>query len=155
MFNLCHTCVINREYPLISLAIVRSYIYQTLLTNATYSAFRLYIFSVCLFSGNWTHSLCAANAMLYHWATGTQDLSLPSAVISLQRSYFVTHRQDHSIINTNSQVTKCYCFYLSFSLRTHTRTHARTHARTHNHSLVMIFPQFFSFQSLSYFLLVI
>ncbi len=26
--------------------------------------------SVCV-PGNWTHDLCAANAMLYHWATGT------------------------------------------------------------------------------------
>ncbi len=34
--------------------------------------FRLYIFlSVCVFPGNWTHSLCAANALFYHWATGT------------------------------------------------------------------------------------
>ncbi len=36
------------------------------------SAFRLYIFwSVHVFPGNRTHNLCAANAMLYHWATGT------------------------------------------------------------------------------------
>ncbi len=27
--------------------------------------------SVCVFPGNRTHDLCAANAMLYHWATGT------------------------------------------------------------------------------------
>ncbi len=34
------------------------YIYQTLLSKATYSAFRLYIFlSVCVFPGNWTHNL--------------------------------------------------------------------------------------------------
>ncbi len=26
--------------------------------------------SMCV-PGNWTHNLCAANAMLYHWATGT------------------------------------------------------------------------------------
>ncbi len=25
--------------------------------------------------GNWTHNLCAANAMLYHWATGTHYFS--------------------------------------------------------------------------------
>ncbi len=32
-----------------------------------------YIFfvSVCVFPGNWTHNLCAANTMLYHWAAGT------------------------------------------------------------------------------------
>ncbi len=27
--------------------------------------------SVHVFPGNQTHNLCAANAMLYHWATGT------------------------------------------------------------------------------------
>ncbi len=27
--------------------------------------------SVCVFPGNRTHNLCAANEMLYHWATGT------------------------------------------------------------------------------------
>ncbi len=30
-----------------------------------------FFLSVCVFPGNWTHNLCAANAMLYHWATGT------------------------------------------------------------------------------------
>ncbi len=29
----------------------------------------------CVFPGNRTHNLCAANAMLYHWATGTLFLS--------------------------------------------------------------------------------
>ncbi len=29
-----------------------------------------FFLSVCVFPGNWTHNLCAANAMLYHWATG-------------------------------------------------------------------------------------
>ncbi len=52
-------------------SVVAFYIYQMLLSKVTYSAFRLYIFvlSVCVFPGNWTHDLCAANAMLYHWAT--------------------------------------------------------------------------------------
>ncbi len=31
----------------------------------------IHFLSVCVFPGNWTHNLCAANAMLYHWATGT------------------------------------------------------------------------------------
>ncbi len=43
---------------------------QTLLSKVTYSAFRLYIFCQWVFPGNWTHNLCAANTMLYHWATG-------------------------------------------------------------------------------------
>ncbi len=31
-----------------------------------------FFLSVCVFPGNWTHNLCAANALLYHWDTGTQ-----------------------------------------------------------------------------------
>ncbi len=32
----------------------------------------IHVLSVCVFPGNWTHNLCATNAMLYHWATGIQ-----------------------------------------------------------------------------------
>ncbi len=35
-----------------------------------------FVLSVCVFPGNRTHNLCAANAMLYHWATGTQDMPI-------------------------------------------------------------------------------
>ncbi len=31
----------------------------------------IHFLSVCVIPGNWTHNLCTANAMLYHWATGT------------------------------------------------------------------------------------
>ncbi len=31
----------------------------------------IHLLSVCVFPGDWTHDLCAANAMLYHWATWT------------------------------------------------------------------------------------
>ncbi len=34
----------------------------------------IHLLSVCVFPGNWTHVLCAANTMLYHWATGTLAL---------------------------------------------------------------------------------
>ncbi len=40
------------------------YIYQTLLSKATYSAFRLYIYCQYVFPGSRTHNLCAANAPL-------------------------------------------------------------------------------------------
>ncbi len=30
-----------------------------------------FVLPICVFPGNRTHNLCAANAMLYHWATGT------------------------------------------------------------------------------------
>ncbi len=50
----------------------------TLLSKATYSAFRIYIIyfiiflSVCVCSlGIEPMTFCAANTMLYHWATGT------------------------------------------------------------------------------------
>ncbi len=32
--------------------------------------------SVCVFPGNRTHNLYTANAMLYHWATGTLKYEL-------------------------------------------------------------------------------
>ncbi len=32
----------------------------------------IHVLLVCVFPGNRTHNLCAANTMLYHWATGTQ-----------------------------------------------------------------------------------
>ncbi len=57
--------------------------------------FRLYMFlSVCVFPGKWTHNLCAANAMLYHWATGTQQyfilyLYLRYIWIWLRKSVFI------------------------------------------------------------------
>ncbi len=42
------------------------------LSKATYSAFRLYIFCQYVCSlGIEPTTFCAANAMLYHWATGT------------------------------------------------------------------------------------
>ncbi len=31
----------------------------------------IHCLSVFVFFGNWTHDLCTANSMLYHWATGT------------------------------------------------------------------------------------
>ncbi len=49
------------------------YIYQTLLSKATYSTFRLYIFCQygCSLEIEPT-TFCTANAMIYHWATGTE-----------------------------------------------------------------------------------
>ncbi len=38
-----------------------------------HSGYNYYFLSVCVFPGNWTHNLCAANAVLFHWATGTQN----------------------------------------------------------------------------------
>ncbi len=35
-----------------------------------------------VFPGNWTHNLCAANAMLYHWTTGTLCVFMLGAWLS-------------------------------------------------------------------------
>ncbi len=44
----------------------------TLLSKAiTVHSGYTFVLSVCVFPGNQTLNLCAANAMLYHWATGT------------------------------------------------------------------------------------
>ncbi len=39
----------------------------------TYRLGYTFFMSVCVFPGNWTHNLCAANAMLYYWATRTRS----------------------------------------------------------------------------------
>ncbi len=55
-----------------------------LLSKATYSAFRLYMFYhyVCSLGIEPT-TFCAANAMLYHWATGTQWYSLTVLLVAV------------------------------------------------------------------------
>ncbi len=40
----------------------------------------IHLLSLCVFPGNRPHNLCAANAMLYHWATGTLGLYYASLV---------------------------------------------------------------------------
>ncbi len=61
-----------RKYCTIHFTFTFLCIYLTLLSKTTYSKFSLYMYlSVCVFPGNRTHNLCAANTMLYHWATGT------------------------------------------------------------------------------------
>ncbi len=41
----------------------------------------IHLLSVCVFAGNWTHNLCDATAMLYHWATGTQNRNFNDDII--------------------------------------------------------------------------
>ncbi len=60
-----------------------------LLSKATYSVFSLYMFlSVHVFPGNRTHNLCAANAMLYHWAKGPHLLWPPGWVMLCSWGHF-------------------------------------------------------------------
>ncbi len=56
-----------------------------LLSKSTYSAFRLYMFCQYVFPGNRTHNLWAANAMLYHWATGISVISTISDTVNMQQ----------------------------------------------------------------------
>ncbi len=50
-----HLCIYQTIYP------------KRLTVHSGYT----FVLSVCVIRGNRTHNLCAANAMLYHWATGT------------------------------------------------------------------------------------
>ncbi len=49
-----------------------AFIQSDLHSGYTFSFF----LSVCVFPGNQTHNLCVANAMLYHWATGTESVEI-------------------------------------------------------------------------------
>ncbi len=57
-----------------------------------------FFLSVCVFPGNWSHNLCDANAMLYHWATGT--------IVYDRRTFW---RQCLNVINT----TWGYIYFLT------------------------------------------
>ncbi len=73
------------------------YIYQTLLSKATYIAFKLqfYILSALAFPGNRTHDLGVASAMLYHlsYRKATCNLKVQcfcSSSSSLMHSVYVS-----------------------------------------------------------------
>ncbi len=50
-----------------------------------------YFWSVCVFPGNRTHNLCAANAMLYHWATGIYGYTVHIITILMTYNYILLH----------------------------------------------------------------
>ncbi len=68
---------VNKLNILLFKCFIKVYIYifmhlaDAFIQSDLFCIFRLYIFFFCqyVFPGNWTHNLCAANAMLYHWAT--------------------------------------------------------------------------------------
>ncbi len=77
--NLSLYAVLIRELHIICSTLTFTFMHvQTLLSKATYIAFKLqfYILSALAFPGNRTHDLSIASAMLYHWATGKH---LPSS----------------------------------------------------------------------------
>ncbi len=51
----------------------------------------IHVLSVCVFPGNRTHNLCAANTMLYHWATDTDANEKPPYTAS--QSQLTTFQQ--------------------------------------------------------------
>ncbi len=58
---------ILEEYYIYIYAFIRRFYPKRLTVHSVYTFF----FGQYVFPGNRTHNLCAANAILYHWATGT------------------------------------------------------------------------------------
>ncbi len=82
-------------------------IQQTLLSKATYSAFRLYIFYHYVRSlGIEPTTFCAANAMLYHWATWvhlyTQEHLIVHITVKLIELWPWTPKNENSVIGSPS-----------------------------------------------------
>ncbi len=62
----------------------------------------IHFLSVHVFPGNRTHNLCAANAMLYHWATGTFSGEIGQfKILSESRKYF--------------SIEKLHTYYITFN----------------------------------------
>ncbi len=61
-----------------------------------------FVLSVCVFPGNRTHNLCAANAMLYHWATET-------LLLLLTLRWIVDYRGNNTCIWLCVGVCACVC----------------------------------------------
>ncbi len=72
----------------------------------------IHLLSVHVFPGNWTHNLCAADAMLYHWAT--QEHYLQNIYIIL--CCYVHATRGHNRIN-RTEVSLTVTVDISHSLR--------------------------------------
>ncbi len=68
-----HCNTIALEYKVISDNYTFTFMHlaDAFIQNDLQSIQDIYLLVVHVFPGNWTHDLCAANTMLYHWATGT------------------------------------------------------------------------------------
>ncbi len=69
------------------------YAFSRFLYKATYNSGYTFALSVYVFPKNRTHNLCAANAMLYHWVTGTLN-----AVLMRIELLFNKTRQNYLLI---------------------------------------------------------
>ncbi len=70
LWDVHQTCSLTKH--LMSLLVVYIYAFSRGFYPTRLTVHSGYTFlSVCVFPGNRTHNLCAANTMLYHWATGT------------------------------------------------------------------------------------
>ncbi len=103
---------------LFSMTFFQDYIYSTFMHLADAFIQRvlqcirfIHVLSVCVFPGNWTHNLCAANTMLYHWATGTDPCNLMISVMFLSALYSFC-RDDCSYLHLS---TRCYPSSLGIS----------------------------------------
>ncbi len=57
-----------------------------------HSGYTFSFVSTHVFPGNRTHNLCAANAMLYHWATGTQKIKHNSFLVNNYYVHYIKKR---------------------------------------------------------------
>ncbi len=72
----------------------------------------IHLLSVCVFPGNWTHDLCAANAMLYHCARIKKKKKKKMSTIILYKNlwkmYIRHYNHKVNIMLKKSNSTKWY-----------------------------------------------
>ncbi len=111
-----------------------------LLSKAIYSTFRLYIFCqyVCSLGFEPT-TFCAANAMLYHWATGTLKRNGENMLVKRPNTSPYTPSQCSSISLRSAEVPAGKRYEMTSTMWADRRD--LTHR---GHSLILIFTSFIS-----------
>ncbi len=135
-----------------------------LLSKATYSAFRLYIFCQYVCSlGIEPTTFCAADAMLYHWATGTMlswfiikpviVTALPAIQVAhwllenIYKFHFYSIVPWKYILNWLSKCEGCTHVCEILYTYTHTHTHVYIYVYTHHiHTHIYIHTYIHTFQ---------
>ncbi len=106
---------------------------KRLTVHSDYTFFCQYVFP-----GNRTHNLCATNAMLYHWATGTQANICVHSVGVLSGFCKIHDIVKLHIVKTTLTILS-QTIYIAHPYHTHTHTHTwaelctATNATTHVH----------------------
>ncbi len=68
-----------------------------------------FVLSVCVFPGNRTHNLCAANAMLYHWATGNLFKTMKRMMSTIVSFIFSVLQENTEALKTKMSELRLYC----------------------------------------------